>query len=250
MAELDFSLARHSIVVAGAASGLGREMALGLARLGARLTLVDIDEAALACVARECGADAQFFRADITREDQVAAAVDAAVGAFGRLDGAVNCAGLLRIAPALELSAEDFRTSIDVNVTGAFLFSRTCAKILYDKGGSIVHFASVSSHVANRNYAAYAASKAALSHMVRVLAREWADKAIRVNAIGPAMTLTGMTAGYLSEARFRDQALAAIPMGRFGTPDDLIGPLVLLLSRAGAFITGQTIYVDGGRTLV
>jgi NAD(P)-dependent dehydrogenase (short-subunit alcohol dehydrogenase family) len=104
--------------------------------------------------------------------------------------------------------------------------------------------------VANINYAAYATSKAALSQLVRVLAREWAATGITVNAIGPAMTETGMTGGYLSGASFRNQALASIPLGRFGAPEDLIGPLVLLLSSAGAFITGQTIYVDGGRTLV
>jgi NAD(P)-dependent dehydrogenase (short-subunit alcohol dehydrogenase family) len=121
---------------------------------------------------------------------------------------------------------------------------------MQDKGGRIVHFASVSSVVANINYAAYATSKAALSQLVRVLAREWAATGITVNAIGPAMTETGMTGGYLSDGSFRNQALASIPLGRFGTPEDLIGPLVLLLSPAGAFITGQTIYVDGGRTLV
>ena len=250
MPEPDFSLERHSIIVAGAASGLGRAMAVALSRLGARLTLVDRDELALAPVVRECGADAQRLVADITQEDGVRSGVALALGSFGQLDGAVNCAGLLRIAPALELPVEEFRASLEVNVTGAFLFSRACAEAMSDKGGSIVHLASVSSSVANRNYAAYAASKAALSHMTRVLAREWAGKRIRVNAIGPAMTLTGMTAGHLSEPRFHDEALAAIPMGRFGSPEDLIGSLVLLLSPAGAFITGQTVYVDGGRTLV
>jgi NAD(P)-dependent dehydrogenase (short-subunit alcohol dehydrogenase family) len=107
----------------------------------------------------------------------------------------------------------------------------------------------VSSLVANLDYAAYATSKAALSQLVRVLAREWAPRGITVNAIGPAMTETGMTQVLLSDRQFRAQALASIPMGRFGTPHDLIGMVVLLLARAGAFITGQTIYVDGGRTL-
>ena len=116
--------------------------------------------------------------------------------------------------------------------------------------GRIVHFASVSSLVANVNYAAYASSKAALSQLVRVLAREWAPSGVSINAIGPAMTETGMTAGYLSDPDFRKQALSAIPMGRFGTPEDLVGLLVLLLAPGGSFITGQTIFVDGGRTLV
>jgi NAD(P)-dependent dehydrogenase (short-subunit alcohol dehydrogenase family) len=118
-----------------------------------------------------------------------------------------------------------------------------------DQGGRIVHFASVSSLVANVDYAAYATSKAALVQLVRVLAREWAPRAVTVNAIGPAMTETGMTKTLLSDPQFRAQALASIPLGRFGQPEDLIGMVVLLLAAAGAFITGQTIYVDGGRTL-
>jgi NAD(P)-dependent dehydrogenase (short-subunit alcohol dehydrogenase family) len=117
------------------------------------------------------------------------------------------------------------------------------------KGGRIIHFASVSSSVANVNYAAYATSKAALSQLVRVLAREWAPNGITVNAIGPAMTETGMTGSFLSDPKFRAQALASIPMRRFGMPEDLIGTVILLLAPAGDFITGQTIYVDGGRTL-
>jgi NAD(P)-dependent dehydrogenase (short-subunit alcohol dehydrogenase family) len=118
------------------------------------------------------------------------------------------------------------------------------------RGGRVVHFASVSSHVANQNYAAYATSKAALSQMVRVLAREWAPDGITVNALGPAMTETGMTGSYLSDAEFRAQALSVIPLGRFGSPEDLIAPLMLLLAPGGSFITGQTLFVDGGRTLV
>jgi NAD(P)-dependent dehydrogenase (short-subunit alcohol dehydrogenase family) len=187
---------------------------------------------------------------DITREAEADALMALAAQRFGRVDGVINTAGLLRIAPALELNTDDFKQTLDVNVTGALLLSRAAARAMQDKGGRIVHFASVSSVVANINYAAYATSKAALSQLVRVLAREWAATGITVNAIGPAMTETGMTGGYLSDGSFRNQALASIPLGRFGTPEDLIGPLVLLLSPAGAFITGQTIYVDGGRTLV
>jgi NAD(P)-dependent dehydrogenase (short-subunit alcohol dehydrogenase family) len=187
---------------------------------------------------------------DITQEIANTALMEVALERFGVVDGVVNTAGLLRIGPALDLDVEHFEHTLNLNVTGAFLLSRAAARAMGGKGGRIVHFASVSSVVANTNYAAYASSKAALSQLVRVLAREWAPNGISVNAIGPAMTETGMTAGYLSDPEFRNQALSAIPMGRFGTPEDLVGLLVLLLARAGAFITGQTIFVDGGRTLV
>jgi NAD(P)-dependent dehydrogenase (short-subunit alcohol dehydrogenase family) len=172
-----------------------------------------------------------------------------AVERFGRVDGVVNTAGVLRIASALDLPAAHFRETLDVNVAGAFFLSRAAARSMADQGGRIVHFASVSSLVANVDYAAYATSKAALVQLVRVLAREWAPRAVTVNAIGPAMTETGMTKTLLSDPQFRAQALASIPLGRFGQPEDLIGMVVLLLAAAGAFITGQTIYVDGGRTL-
>ena len=121
---------------------------------------------------------------------------------------------------------------------------------MQDSGGRIVHIASVSSFVANAEYAAYASSKAALAQLVRVLAREWAPKNITVNAIGPALIDTPMTEVYLAETGFREQAVTVIPMGRLAEPRDLMATIILLLAEGGAFITGQTICVDGGRTLV
>jgi NAD(P)-dependent dehydrogenase (short-subunit alcohol dehydrogenase family) len=245
-----FQIAGRSIVIAGAASGLGRAMARALAARGARLMLADIAAAPLATLAREFGPDVATHVADITKESNAEAIMAQAKKNFGGVDGVVNTAGLLHIAPALTLDTARFKETLEVNVTAAFVLSRAAARAMQDKGGRIVHFASVSSVVANVNYAAYATSKAALSQLVRVLAREWSVSRITVNAIGPAMTATEMTDGYLSDATFRNQALASIPLGRLGTPEDLVGTLLLLLSPAGAFITGQTIYVDGGRTLV
>jgi NAD(P)-dependent dehydrogenase (short-subunit alcohol dehydrogenase family) len=121
---------------------------------------------------------------------------------------------------------------------------------MQERGGRIIHIASVSSNVANIDYAAYASSKAALSQLVRVMAREWATKNILVNAIGPALTETKLTRKYLSDQHFRQNAIGTIPMQRLGLPSDLFGPVIMLMSKAGAFITGQTIYVDGGRTTV
>jgi NAD(P)-dependent dehydrogenase (short-subunit alcohol dehydrogenase family) len=250
MPDALFQIAGRSIVIAGAASGLGRAMARALSARRAHLTLADISAVPLEALAREVGPHVATCVADITREANADALMAQARECFGRVDGVVNTAGLLHVAPALALETERFKETLDVNVTGAFLLSRAAARAMQDKGGRLVHFASVSSVVANVNYAAYATSKAALSQLVRVLAREWAATGITVNAIGPAMTETGMTGGYLSDAAFRNQALASIPLGRLGTPEDLVGALVLLLSPAGAFITGQTIYVDGGRTLV
>lgn len=245
-----FDIAGRAILVTGAANGLGRSLALALAQRGARLDLVDLAREPLEQVAAQCGPHARAHVGDITRQADVARIVEAAAAERSGLDGLVNCAGIFRTGPALALSAEAFRTTLDVNVTGAFLLSCAAARAMTGKGGRIVHLASVSSRVSNAEYAAYASSKAALAHLVRVLAREWAAEAITVNAIGPAMTQTGLTGGLLADPDRRAAALSVIPMGRFGTPEDLTATLLLLLGPGGAFITGQTIYVDGGRTLV
>ena len=163
----------------------------------------------------------------------------------------MNAAGLLPIAAAETMEADLFRRCIDVNLTGAFLFSQALAPALRAAGGGrIVHIASVSSMVSNPAYAAYAGSKGGLAQIVRVLGREWGPHGITVNAIGPALTDTALTHEYLSDPAFRKKAISDIPMGRLGEPEDLIGAALLLLGPGGGFITGQTIYVDGGRTLV
>jgi NAD(P)-dependent dehydrogenase (short-subunit alcohol dehydrogenase family) len=249
-----FDLEGKAIVVAGAAGGLGSVLSRALAQRGARLILGDIDEARLAKLATDWPGDgslppAHFVPFDIRDAAATDALVCQAVDKFGAVDGALNAAGVLDLAPALELSESAFRHSLDVNVTGSLLFSRAAAKAMR-QGGRIVHLASVSSFVANTKYAAYASAKAALAHLVRVLAREWAPAGITVNAIGPAMIETPMIAPYLADSAFRAAAIAVIPMGRLAVPEDLIGTTLLLLCPAGAFITGQTICVDGGRTLV
>ena len=136
------------------------------------------------------------------------------------------------------------------NTTGVFLMSRAVAQAMIDGGGGrIITLASASSTVANPNYAAYAASKSALIGLTRVLALEYARKNVTVNAIGPAVIRTPMSEKFLQDDAYARAALDKIQMGRFSTPEDLIGTAILLASAAGAFITGQIIYVDGGRTL-
>ena len=169
---------------------------------------------------------------------------------MGRLDGLVNASGIYRVAPALDLDDAEWQRTIDINVTGAFRLAREAGRLMTkQRGGSIVTIASVSSAVANPHYAAYAASKAAAAHLTRVLAVEWADHGVRVNAIGPAVTPTPLAAPILDNERTRTAALARIPMQRFGTPEDLLAATIFLLSPGSAFMTGQILYVDGGRTI-
>lgn len=240
------------VMITGAGSGFGPPAARELAARGARLMLSDIDEtrarrALPADLAPERGTVGAM---DICDESAVTRGVDACLDRFGRLDGVVNAAGVFHVGPAETLDVEDFRRSLEVNLVGPFLLTRIAARAMAERGGRIVHLASVSSRVANPEYAAYASSKAGLAHAVRVLARELAPKRITVNAIGPAMTETALTAPHLADPEWRERAVSQIPMGRLGAPEDILATLVLLLAPGGAFITGQTIYADGGRTLV
>lgn len=243
-----FDITGRTVLVAGAAGGLGTAIAEALAERGARLVLADLDRNGATTLAKRLPGDGHRAVAlDIADEASCAAAVAAADG----LDALVNCVGVFRTAPALDMPLDVFETSLRVNVTGAFVLARAAAKAMLATGrqGRIVTLASVSSQVANPHYAAYATSKAALAQLTRILALEWAPHGITVNAVGPAMTPTALTEEYLKKNVNLDYALSKIPIGRFGTPADIVGAVLLLIAPAGAFITGQTIYVDGGRTL-
>jgi NAD(P)-dependent dehydrogenase (short-subunit alcohol dehydrogenase family) len=253
MSEDIFDVQGRVVLVAGGARGLGESLARSLAERGARIVLADrlADEGEQ--VVSALPGEGHFFQPlDLGDESSIEAAVKAAATRLGRLDVVVNSAGVAAVGAALELSKEEFERSMAINVTGAFLLSRHAAKIMIEQGGGqIVHMASVSSRVSNPLYSAYSTSKAGLSQLVKILAVEWAQHSVNVNAIGPAMTPTPLTERQLlSSDEKRAKALAQIPIGRFGTPEDLLGTVLLLSSPAGKFITGQTIFVDGGRTLV
>jgi NAD(P)-dependent dehydrogenase (short-subunit alcohol dehydrogenase family) len=246
-----FSLEGRVILVAGGAGGLGAPLAKAFAARGAKLLIADIDERMAGKSAEASGGEARATALNVTEAASCEAAVKFAVSTWGRLDGLINASGVYRVGRVLdELDDESWERTIDINVTGAFRLARAAGRVMVaQKAGSIVTIASVSSVVANPRYAAYAASKAAVAHLTRVLAVEWSASGVRVNAIGPAVIPTVMTRQIIDNDQNREGALARIPMGRFGTPDDLIGAAVFLLSPASAFVTGQTLFVDGGRTI-
>jgi NAD(P)-dependent dehydrogenase (short-subunit alcohol dehydrogenase family) len=236
---------KRGFVVVGAGGGLGGAICRYLTDQGARVVAIDQESAALNQMSKQSNIR---IVADATDPEALAEQLNTI---DFPLHGLVNCQGILRIRPALELSHEEFLQTMNVNVNSIWVSSVIFAKIQIARKhqGSIVNLSSVSSLVVNPGYSAYATSKAAVSQLTRVLALEWAPYKLRVNAIGPAMTLTPMTDRYLSSTDFRSDATEKIPLGRLSQPDDIFGVLGLLLSDQGEFITGQTIMVDGGRTL-
>lgn len=248
-----FLLTGKVILITGAAGGLGSAISKALSTRGAKLVLTDLDGKAVATLADQCG-DGEILESgalDIRDEQAVDAAVSRIASQYGRLDGLVNAAGILRVSPLTSMATSDFTDSLATNLTGAFNLTRAAGRIMAEQnGGSILHLASVSSLVANADYTAYATSKAALTQMIRVAAREFGPKGVTVNAIGPSMVDTPLAEPILSEPDRRAQFIAQIPMGRLCEPEDIVAMAVLLLAPGGSYITGQTIYVDGGRTLV
>lgn len=248
-----FDLEGRAILLAGGAGGLGAPLAEAFAARGAHVVVADID-ADRADVTAETlkrnGGTAHATVLNVVDPKSCAAAVDTTISACSRIDGLVNATGVYRVGEATALSDADWKLTLDVNLTGGFMLARAAGMAMIAQGsGRIVTIASVSSRVANPLYAAYAASKAGVSHLTRVLAVEWARHGVTVNAIGPAVTPTPLAQPILGNESARAAALARIPAGRFGTPDDIVGAAVFLLSPAGSFVTGQTIYVDGGRTV-
>lgn len=248
-----FDLRDHVAVVTGGGGGLGCEIARGLADFGARLVIADLDLPRAVSVAKalvEAGSAARAVHVDVTSAESARRLASDVADGDGRVDILVNAAGVLALAPAAELSPETWSRVLQVNLTGVFLVSQAIGAVMLRQGrGKIVNLASVSSTVANPGYAAYAASKGGVVQLTRVLGVEWGRAGVNVNAIGPALIETELTRTYLADEAWRAAALARIPVGRFGQARDIVGAAIFLASSASDFVVGQTIYVDGGRTL-
>jgi 2-dehydro-3-deoxy-L-rhamnonate dehydrogenase (NAD+) len=235
------------VLVTGAGSGIGEACARRAARGGARVAVVDVDEAAAQKVAGDIGGDAIGIRADVAEEDSVAQMVAQVVDRFGRLDGAVNNAGVSGQYFAVgDYPLEDWRRVMRVNLDGVFLCLREEVRAMRrGGGGSIVNMASVLAAAGYPEQAAYVASKHALVGLTRVAGLDHASDGIRVNALGPAFILTPM-----AEQTMTPEAIAAVaPMhalGRWGRPEEVAEMTVWLLSDAASFATATYYPLDGG----
>ncbi len=237
-------------IVTGASSGIGRASALALAEAGAHVVCAARTPERLDKVAttiREQGGRAIAVPCDVNDAAQIEDVVRRAVAEFGRIDVVVNCAGGTGPTPALDLSVADFEAAFHFNVSSAFLMTRLAVPhMVKTGGGAIVNISSALSHFVESCFVAYGTAKAALSHMTRLLAFEFAPK-IRVNALAVGATVTDALSPILEmDAELRKQMEAMTPMARLATPEDIACAVLYLASPASSWVTGKVLEVDGG----
>ena len=248
------TLAGKVAVVTGASRGLGRAMAVALAEAGADLALAarskpDLEETAH--LVERAGRRALVVQTDVTSYPAVEALMHSALGALGRLDVVVNNSGVARVAPLVEWTPDEWRALLDVNLGGVFNGCRAAAAhLMAQRAGKVINVSSMLGAVGLPGYTIYSATKGAIVAFTRTLGVEWARHNIQVNAIAPGWFETDMSAPAFDsgDTRLADRLLRDVPARRRGRPEE-IGPLaVYLASPASDFMTGQTIYLDGGHT--
>ena len=239
-------------IVTGAAGGIGLACARRFAAEGAKVVLADVAVEKGEQAAEEiqaAGGDVVFVRCDVGDKAEVEALVGSAVAAFGHLDCLVANAGIVHACDFLDLAEADFDRVIRVNLKGMFLTGQAAARQMAQQGGggTIINMSSVNAVMAIPSITPYVVAKGGVNQLTKVMAIALADKGIRVNGIGPGSIATELAQAVLSDPEKRRGALCRTPMGRFGEPDEVASVAVFLASDDSSYITGQTIYPDGGR---
>jgi 3-oxoacyl-[acyl-carrier protein] reductase len=250
MTTLGGALEGQTIVVTGASRGIGAAIAVACADAGADVAVGYLGESKRAAdtvaAVRARGRDAEAFAADISDEMQADSMMSAIVERFGRIDGLVNNAGMMPETPALEMSIDEWRRVIDVDLTGAFICSRAVAPAMIDRGrGSIVMISSRLGQIGFAGVVHYSAAKAGLLGLTKALAKEWGPKGVRVNAVAPGVTVTDMATNVM-EGEVGRRRLAELPAGRFAQPEEVASSVVFLLSDVASMYFGQTLSPNGG----
>lgn len=251
-APADFSVRDHVVFISGGTRSIGYALAAGFSAAGATVVLTGRQaadaEAAAARIAAE-GATVLGVGCDVADPGAVETAVGRTLDEFDRIDCLVNVAGVNLRKPAEEFSLDEFDSILGVNLRGAFYLSQVVGRHMLARGeGTQINIASLNTDRPLKNVAPYAMSKAAVGAMTRALALEWGDRGVRVNAIAPGFILTDLTRGLWSDEVMHAWGVANTPQRRLGEPRDLVGAAQFLASEASRFMTGQTLYVDGGFT--
>jgi NAD(P)-dependent dehydrogenase (short-subunit alcohol dehydrogenase family) len=248
-----FELNGKTAIVTGAGRGIGRAIAIGMAEAGADVALLSRTEKDLIETAshiEKLGRKAYILTTDVTSREEVAKAVSEVKERAGSIDILVNNAGMNIRSQALDVTDEEWQKIMDTNLKSAFMISQEAGKIMKEQNsGRIITIASVAGHVALRTGVVYAATKAALIQMTKVLAFEWGKYNINVNSIGPWYFKTPLTEKLLQDEAYVNDILEVTPLKRVGELEELVGPAVFLASGAGSYVTGQTLFVDGGMTI-
>ena len=253
MSDPLFSVNDQIVLVSGGSRGIGEAIAQGFATRGAQVIITGREKTTLEATAARLSQESQQTVApivcDVAESSSITETVERTLEKFGRIDTLINVAGINRRKPALEVTEEDYDQILNINLKGAFLLSQQVGASMIDQGsGCQINIASLNSDRPLKNVAPYAMSKSAMETMTRSLAMEWGPKGIRVNALAPGFILTDLTKKLWSDETMHQWGKKNTPLGRLGNCGDMVGTAIFLASNAAKFLTGQTIYVDGGFT--
>lgn len=251
--QSSFALTGQVALVTASSRGIGRACALALAEAGADI-LLGLRQLStgqpLVKQIQKMGRDVLPVQMDVTKMDEIAGAVQAGFKHFKRIDILVNNAGIGAPSPAEHVTEKDFDDTLNVNLKGTFFTAQAVGKIMIRQNrGRIINIASQAGFVALPTESVYCMTKAAIVHLTRCLALEWAPHNVTVNAVAPTFITTPGTKKWLENTAFRASVRRRIPLGRIGKPEEVAGPVVFLASPAASLITGETLMIDGGWTI-
>lgn len=250
MADPLFSFDDQVVLVTGGSRGIGRAIAQGFGERGATVVLSarTVDEVEKACREMETGgAKVASFVCDVSSRSSIETLVENVVKEFGRIDTLVNSAGVNKRMPAIDYTEDEYDTILGINLKGAFLQAQIVGRHMIErKSGSQIHVGSLQGDRPMSNLVPYATSKAGIEQMVRALAVEWGKTGVRINNLAPGFVTTDLTRKLWEDETLNAWGRDNIAMGHTATPEDMVGTALFLASKASAYFTGQTMYVDGG----